>query len=496
MEIANYIRDGQLVGQKIRFPNKRFLVRGNLRDRPPLFGMHLWKAGGRRITVTEGEIDALSVSQIQNNKWPVVSVPNGAKGAAQAFRDNLEYLNSFDEVVICFDADDEGNRAAIECASVLKPGKAYITQLSEKFKDANGYLVAGQNEPLMNALWQAGAYRPDGILHAKDVSLEGQAVGTVWEYPWPDMTRALYGRRSGELVVHSSGSGMGKSTVFREMIYDDLFHHGDSVGVLMLEESCRDTLHDLMSLFLNKPVRKIMAARQINDNLARQGKPAIDFGIVDDLSDEEYTEARKSLIDRGLYLYDHFGSLDCETLISRMDYMVAALGVRKLYLDHLSIVVSGMETGNERKDIDVLMTRLRQFVERTDCHVDAICHLTKPSGTPFEEGGQISLRDFRGSGALYQLADGCLGYERNQQHSDPLIANTIAVRSLKDRFGGKTGIIAALRFNPDTGRLRQIEFGYDEKGNIVFDPDSDHPTQYTDVFTHESGDVSATEILV
>jgi twinkle protein len=463
--IANYTdKAGKVVCQKLRSPDKKFTWVGDTKH-IELFGQHLWKKGGKRLVITEGEIDALTVSQVQQNKWPVVSLPSGAAGAVKAIKDNLEFVESFETVVLCFDADEAGQKAAVEVATLLTPGRAHITRLA--LKDPNEYLKNGDVDGLTTCLWNSSPYRPDGIVNISDIDMTNENNLTVIDYPWMAMTTALFGRRMGELLIHTSGSGMGKSTVLREMLYHDIWA-GNRPGLMFLEESARQTVQSLIALELNKPVRKIMAARAVNAARKQQKLKALEFNVKDDLTDKEYQAAHKKLCDTGLSLYDHFGSLDADDLIQKMNYMVTALGCKVIYLDHISIVISGLDSGNERKDIDVMMTKLRSFVERTGCRVEAVCHLTKPDGQPFEEGGQISLKDLRGSGSLYQLADGCLGYERNQQALDPEEANTIVVRSLKDRFAGVTGIVNALRYSPTTGRLTEVEWGRDEEGNIVF----------------------------
>lgn len=475
------------VAQHIRTPDKHFRWH---RDKSlfarsvselPLYGSQLWSGGGKKIIVTEGEIDALSISTAQKDAWPVVSIPNGASSAVASFKANYEYLCSFEEVIICFDMDDPGQEAAVKAAEVLPPGKAKLMRLPRK--DANEMLMHNEKEELLKCMWQAKAHRPDGIVSAKDIDLTKMHEGKsfeVYEYPWESWTKALYGRRSGELVMLTSGSGLGKSTVIREMIKFDL-DQGDNVGVLMLEEGVKDTLYDLVTLELNKPVRKILASRKINNSLAKQGKPAIDFGIDDDLTDEELGEAFKKLTNRGnLYLYDHFGSLDSDTLIGKMRYMSQAMGCKKIYLDHISIVVSGLTSGNERKDIDVMMTNLRSFVEETDTNVIAVSHLRKSDGKPYEEGGRITAQDLRGSASIQQLSDCIIAFERNQQHTDPIRANTIGVRSLKDRFGGRTAVIGALQYDASTGRLNEIEWTEDEEGHVIpVGLEQDHVAPFT-----------------
>jgi twinkle protein len=85
-----------------------------------------------------------------------------------------------------------------------------------------------------------------------------------------------------------------------------------------------------------------------------------------------------------------------------------------VYLDHISIVISGQETGDERKEIDILMTKLRSLVEETNCNLVAVCHLRKTSGKPHEEGGRITSQDLRGSGSIYQISNTVLALERDQ----------------------------------------------------------------------------------
>ena len=142
VQVATYCDEsGTPVAQKLRFPNKDFMILGDAK-KMSLYGRNLWRTGGKMVVVTEGEIDALSISQLQGNRWPVVSVPNGAHNAAKAFKENLEWLESYETVVIMFDQDEPGRAAAQECALLLSPGKAKIATLP--LKDPYDMLVAGR----------------------------------------------------------------------------------------------------------------------------------------------------------------------------------------------------------------------------------------------------------------------------------------------------------------------------------------------------------------
>lgn len=440
-QVACYYDDsGNLVGQKLRFPDKSFAVLGSISNR--LYGSQLW-ASGKKIVITEGEIDCLTVSQLQGNKWPVVSIPNGAQGAKKAIEANLEYLGNFEEVILMFDMDDPGRKASEECAKILPAGKAYIANLP--CKDPNECLSEGKGPEVLQAVWNAKPYRPDGIvsgadLYEKCVTDIDDLKDSV-EYPWVALQNKTKGARHGELYVFTSGSGMGKSTILRELEYYFGVHRGELCGIVALEESTRKTGMELMSIHLSK--RLIL-----NPECA---------------DEDERSRAFSETIGNGnFFLYDHFGSLDSSNLLSKLRYMIVSLGCKRIFLDHISIVVSGMdadEDGGERKAIDKLMTNLRSLVEETGATMFVVSHLKRPEKKGHEEGAQVSLSQLRGSGAIAQLSDMVIGLERNQQGDNP---NVLTLRVLKNRFCGDTGISGYLEYDPETGRLKDCPQGSED----------------------------------
>lgn len=440
-QVACYYDDsGNLVGQKLRFPDKSFAVLGNISNR--LYGSQLW-AGGKKIVITEGEIDCLTVSQLQGNKWPVVSIPNGAQGAKKAIEANLEYLGNFEEVILMFDMDDPGRKASEECAKILPAGKAYIANLP--CKDPNECLSEGKGPEVLQAVWNAKPYRPDGIvsgtdLYEKCVTDIDDLKDSV-EYPWVALQNKTKGVRHGELYVFTSGSGMGKSTILRELEYYFGVQRGELCGIVALEESTRKTGLELMSIHLN---RRLILDPECAD-------------------ESERSRSFSETIGNGrFFLYDHFGSLDSGNLLSKLRYMIVSLGCKRIFLDHISIVVSGMDTdedGGERKAIDKLMTNLRSLVEETGATMFVVSHLKRPEKKGHEEGAQVSLSQLRGSGAIAQLSDMVIGLERNQQGDNP---NVLTLRVLKNRFCGDTGISGYLEYDPETGRLKDCPQGSED----------------------------------
>lgn len=433
-QIATYFdSDGKPCAQKLRYSDKTFRWVGD-HKRALLFGQQLWRGEGKRIIITEGEIDALSVSQAQGNRWPVVSVPDGATSARRALARQLEWLETFETIVLCFDDDEPGRVAATECAELFTPGKAAIAHLP--LKDANEMLVAGRTRELVDGLWQAQPYRPDGIVEGTEVIaslIEKPEPGL--SYPWKCMDRLLHGQRRREMMVWAAGTGIGKSQMLREVARHLHVEQGEKVGIIALEESVQQAALAQVSLELERPLH-IPTVRE-------------------DVSDEQISEAGMRVL-RGMYFYDHWGSVDAETLLPKIRFMAKALDVRWFVLDHLSIMVSGMATdGDERKRIDEIVTRLRSLIQELDIGIHVVSHLRRAHGTPFEEGGKISLSDLRGSGAIGQLADGVVVAERNQQAQGDDSHFTL-LRCLKNRFSGETGEVGTLRYDTATGRLCEV----------------------------------------
>lgn len=444
VQIAPYFdATGTLVAQKIRGADKSFTVLGDI-SKAQLFGANLWNQG-KKIVITEGEIDALTVSQVQGNKWATVSVPNGAQGALKALKRNLDYLHSFDEVILMFDMDEPGQKAAKECAELFEAGKAKIASLP--FKDANECLQNGKPEDIVSAIWNAKTYRPDGVLSGQDLweQINKQEVVQSIPYPWEALNEVTRGARKGELVTLTAGSGIGKSAVVREITHH-LLAQGETVGLLMLEENPKRTALGLMGIELNKPL-----------HLSQEG-----------VSSEDLRKAFDATVGSGrLYLYNHFGSSDIDNLIARVRYLAKGCGCNWIVLDHLSIVVSGLGDGDERRLIDNAMTYLRTLVEETGVGMFVISHLRRPEGDRgHEQGAKTSLSQLRGSHSIAQLSDMVIGLERDQQGKNP---NVTTLRVLKNRFSGETGIAGYLGYDRDTGRLSEVSGEFKDETKTTFE---------------------------
>lgn len=427
-------KEGVLCATKTRYPTKDFRVEGDWKA-AGLYGQNLFNGGGKFVTIVEGELDALAAYQMLGSKWAVVSIKSGASGALKDCKAQYEWLSSYDNIVICFDADEAGQKAANQ-VSELFGAKARIVKHVHGKKDACEYQVQNLGKEFSDAWWSAEQYVPDGIIQGSTLLDEVMKPmpPSDCDYPWSELNKLTYGIRKGELVTVTAGSGLGKSQVLREVVWHILNKSDDNIGLMFLEEGVRKTSLSLMSLAANKPLH-------LPDS---------------ECTDEEKVDAFDRTLGTGkLYLFDHFGSTSVDNIINRVRYLAKGLGCGYIFLDHISIVVSAQASGDERKAIDEIMTRLRMLVQETGVALIVVSHLKRPEGKGHEEGASTSLAQLRGSGSIAQLSDMVLGLERNGQAEDPDERNTTHVRVLKNRFSGITGPAGRLLYNHVTGRMHE-----------------------------------------
>jgi twinkle protein len=449
VQIANYRRDGVIVAQKLRYADKTFSFRGDMK-KAGLFGQHLWSPG-RRIVVTEGEIDALSVSQAQENKWPVVSLPNGAQGAKKSLARELEWLEQFEEIVLMFDMDEPGQDAAKECSELFTPGKCKIAHLPAK--DPNELIQQNKAREIITAIWNAKVFRPDGIVTFSDVR-EKALRPTEMGLPWflPSLTEYTYGRRPGEVYAFGAGTGVGKTDFFTQEIKHTAVDLNEKVALFYLEQPPAET------------------AKRVAGKL--KGKR---FHVPDgSWTEAELIEAFEQIEASGnVFMYDSFGSTEWETILAKMKYLVHTEGVRHIFLDHLTALAAAEE--DEKKALEKIMADIAKFAESTGIYFYFVSHLATPEGKPHEEGGRVMIRHFKGSRAIGFWSHFMFGLERNQQAGDEEERSTTIFRCLKDRFTGQSvGKLIRLGYEVVTGLLFEKAAAPSE-GDLYGDESDDAP---------------------
>ena len=433
--VCNYRNsDGDVVAQKIRTADKSQMSWTGTPKAVAGFGSHL--ASPKKhdaIAICEGEFDAPSIFHATNGKVVGISVPNGAQSAHNFVKKNLDFFNAFKIVYVATDMDEAGKAAASALVSLFEAGQ--VRRVVFTRKDANEELEELGAQALKDAVFGAKEIRPDGIRSSaayKGVALtapERSVVPCAFGY-WNEKTQGFW---DNQLIVLIAGSGIGKTTFARALAIGDM-ERGIKVGWIGLEETAEEAIYRFVGM---------AAGVQLH---ARRNY----FGLSDsDMAN--ISNADKFITSGGrLELFDHFGSLDEDTILNRMAYMVRSLGCKHIYLDHLTIVGSGL--AQDTRHLDALVTKIRSFIAATKCTVFAISHLNRGSSQHknMEDGGTPELHDVRGSHSIVQLADVIWALSRkrgtNRTHSF----------CLKNRMLGRQGYAGSFEFNEATQQLSQL----------------------------------------
>ena len=435
---------------------KDFFVQGSYND-TGLFGQQLFK-GGKYVTITEGECDAMAAYELLGSKWAVVSIKRGAQGAVRDIKESLEFFDDFENVIVAFDNDKAGKDAAVKVARLFKPGKARILTLPNGFKDPNDMLRENRHKDFVESWWSAKVYTPSGVINVTEQreKFHNREKKQSIPYPYEGLNKKLYGLRQGELVTLTGGTGLGKSSVTREIEHWLVKQTQDNVGIIALEEDWRRTIDGILSIEAN-------ARLYIDQEREKFSKEELDkmFDIL-------YDGDNKNRV----WVHSHFGTNDIDDIFTKLRFMIIGCDCKWVVVDHLHMLVSAVHEGDERRAIDSIMTRLRSLVEETGAGIILVSHLRRVDGNKGHENGiEVSLSHLRGSNSIGQLSDCVIALERNQQSDDPDEARTTRLRVLKSRYTGDVGMAARVIYDAETGRLSELtneDIEFDNSGDEGF----------------------------
>jgi twinkle protein len=426
-----YDSSNHFIGTKVRsIADKRFSTSGDMKHNT-LFGQQLFKNEGRFVTVTEGELDALAAFEMLGSKYPVVSVSKGAAGAVKDFKANLEWLEGFENVVICFDNDSAGREAAEKCAQILSPNKARIVSLGA-FKDASDYLVNNKVRDFTSEWWEAKTYRMTGIVTLEDAWEDFVKRGTEEIIPFPESFGALNhmmngGIAAGEITVLGALTSIGKTTMVNEIVYHFWKNTGKRIGCAFLEASKGEAVENLLTI-------------HTGHNLSLEDRSNINY---DQLHTDIITDGR-------ILLLDHAGAVDSDELFIKLRAMIKGSGCEILVIDPLQAAV----TSNTNETIDDFMDRLLKLSKETNASIIVVSHMRKPS---LSNPHNVNEYDLKGSGSINQIAFNTILLSRDKMSDDDYARNSTMVQVVKCRRTGMTGMAGWLYYNSQTGRLERGE---------------------------------------
>jgi len=428
-----YTKDGQVVAYKERKLPKQFIIHGDFKG-VQLFGQNVAQ-GNKRIIICEGELDALAVAQSAFDKYgryyPAVALPSAS--ATALIIEQREWLRTFAEVIVMTDMDEPGQKIAKQIAKIVGYDKVKIATMSEK--DPCDLLVKHGGQAVLAAMFDAKLFSPAGIVSGQDVWEHYKRKQATSSVPYPACLQGFntmtQGMRLGEIVLFTSGTGAGKSTLIKEIVLEILENTPDSVGMVSLEESVGDTAQKFIGMNLKK-------------NLSES----------ETTEEEQYEAFKRVFSDNRLVLLDHQGSVGDGSLLEKIEQL-AVMGCKYIFLDHITIAVSEGSEGKEGNEAtDAVMSQLLKIVMKHGVWLGVVSHLRKAfQKKAFEEGGLPSVDDIKGSGSIKQISFDILAFARNMIADTVKERNTIKMRVLKSRFTGKTGDCGSCSYDPNTTRL-------------------------------------------
>lgn len=404
-------------GKKIRkLDTKDFMSKGEMAG-PGLFGMDIFPAGSSRtITITEGELDAMSVYQMMQGQ-PAVSV----KGSSSALKDcsaNLAYLDSFEKIYLALDDDAAGQKAAKQIIELFDFNKVYHVPLG-KLKDANGYLQAGMVKEFRSIWFNAKNYILEGVMSTHEDFLkileDAKALPSI---PWPhDKLQAVTRGIRPEFILVTAQEGIGKTEFIRWAQHHILTTTDAKLATIHMEETVSDQLKRMASYDLKTPAH-----------------------YEGNASNEEIAEALRRITkdsnDR-YNVYTHPDVDDPDAIIDAIRRLVTVRGCKYIFLDHISQMVSALDEGDERKKLDYICTKLARMVKNLGFTLFCISHINDNGET-------------RGSRYISKVCNTRIDLSRNKLAEDENERNKMFMSLPKNRFGATTGPGGVLVFDPGT----------------------------------------------
>jgi twinkle protein len=428
-------RKGEMVGIKTRrVADKKFFGSGDTGKTNALFGQNLFRAGGKFVTICEGELDAMAAYEIFGSKWACVSVTNGAN-CVDNIKSNIEWLDSFETVVIAFDNDEAGRDAARKVAPILGPNKCKILTLA-KHKDASDYVINNDSKAFYDEWWNdAKPFTVSGVASVEDMRNAMLHYKDTELIPLPDSFGNLNemmrgGVARGELVSIIAHTSIGKTTILNELIYHFATKTKEKIGCFMVEDNIDETIRKVVSVHTGENMQ-LTKPNDLDVDSIMESAIGIGFASKIQLHD------------------DGGGSVDLEEMFAKMRYFIKGLGCSVILLDPLHTAIKNLSNEN----IEEVMDRFIKLCKETKATVILSTHTRKPDDGSSPH--KICEYDVKGSGAIPQACHTNILFSRDKLAEDDYERNATRIRVPKMRRTGQTGEAGWAYFNGVTGRLEK-----------------------------------------
>lgn len=410
-------------GTKTRVFPKEFYANKFKAD--TLFGMNLFPAGSAEaVTITEGELDAMSAYQMLGSKYPVVSLPS-ATPSKKLLENCKDWLGSFKKIYLSLDADDKADKFATSLMHLF-PGRVYKVP-HDKYKDANEFLQAGQGDLYRKAWWSSGLYTPENIYATEERFLELLHDTPEFSYI-PTGIQALddkiLGLMQGHLTVIKAPTGIGKSEFMRYLEYNFIKNRPEvRFATWHLEETKLRSLLGVVSYHLE-------------DNLTRKDL------IIEKGKMKGVEEAIKYITHNTGYMQFHLDESDADGLVEQVRVLTQVYGCQYVFFEPIQDVVTVSNESNKETILADLSVKLSKLAADLNVGIVTIAH-TNDNG------------DVKYCKMVAQRASVVIDLERDKEADNMLDRNTTKIVVKKNRPCGLEGEAGEMIFDGETFTLKE-----------------------------------------
>ena len=395
-----------------------------------LFGMNLFTAGtSKMVTVTEGELDAVSAWQMlggANSRYPnpVVSLPS-ASPSKSFWEAVVPWLDTFEKIVLSVDTDSAGDAVAQKINAIF-PHKTYRVDHSVH-KDANDFLQAGKAAEFKSAWFGASRFTPDNLLHSEaellslfDDTPEHSFVPTGI----PEFDDKAMGLHRGHFTMLKAATGIGKTEVFRFLEWN-FINRGVTFATCHLEEI---------------PLRSVLGlvSYDLNDNLTRKDL------IEAKGKTEEVRESIKRLAEtEHFYQFKLREGDGSDELVQQVKMMATVYGCQFVMIEPIQDTITTASESSKESELAQLAIRLSKVAAEYNIGIITIAH-TNENG------------DAKYCKMLSQRASVVVDLLRDKEAEDPMDRNTTKLVITKNRPTSEEGFAGEMVFNLDTFTLKPL----------------------------------------
>lgn len=379
-----FLRDGELVFLKwlgLDRQDGKKKIRASADSEPCLFGWQAIPDDARSVTITEGEIDAMSAWQAG---YPALSVPfGGGAGEKQRWIEHeYDRLQRFDVIYLAMDNDEAGTEGTQEIIKRLGRERCMIVRLPSK--DWNDCLQASiPDEDLAACYANAESLDPDklvgvdafaaGLHHLLDNPMETGGLGLPW-----DKAEQLIRLRGSETTIWTGWNGHGKSQL---------------LGYIAVASMIKERVPFCIASMEMKPTISLL----------RMVRQAAGIGTPS----HPYADAILDALRGKLWIYDQMDSADIVEMLAAFRYAAKRYGVKHFIVDSLAKLGIGEEDYDGQKKA---INALTNFAHEMDVHVHLVAHPRKG----MDEDRPPNKMDVRGGASLTDMADNVITVWRNK----------------------------------------------------------------------------------